>query len=126
MQTAMTDTYDGELPEIVKCITPDCGNGGIYPGKEFKNVRLVWLEGGEDEPSMPYLQADCPNSACKAGQVYVEMKVDIDLTLEGWEDCLDCEGWDFVMLDLELFLSQDRQEWLIYESVREDVRSWKK
>lgn len=119
----MTDTYGG-LPETVQCLTPDCGEGGVYPGEEFENVRLVWLEGGKGEPSMPCLQADCPNPQCNQGQIEYDYTLADGQDLVGWDECPDCEGKEWVALDLELVHSEDRAgrpEWEIYESVKGDI-----
>jgi hypothetical protein len=115
MQATMTDTYEGS--KEIRCLTPSCGKGGLY--KDFKNLRLDW-----DPDGQMYLKADCPNSDCLEGQIVFEERVDIDDFREGYKICPDCEGEGWVMLDLEIIISEDRGDRSgneLYESVKGDI-----
>ncbi len=117
MQATMTDTYEGS--KEIRCLTPSCGKGGLY--KDFKNLRLDW-----DPDGQMYLKADCPNPDCLEGKIAFherEVGVNIDDCWE-YEDCPDCEGEGWVVLDLEIIISEDRGDRPgneLYESVKGDI-----
>jgi hypothetical protein len=78
-----------------------------------------------------YLKADCPNRDCdESGYIYFEercFRAGYFPTEKqsGWRKCPDCEGKKWVVLDLEIILSEDRGRRPgaeLYESVKKDIK----